>query len=125
MSDVENRLKEIEIENYIWLLYIGIIILSWYSNCKEKDYILNHNEDSKRIYRNILIFIFLILLFVYTYFVVDSYKSIINLKETDSDIKKKLTYLSFLASVLILASGIIFFYIALKDKNIDTEIAFN
>ena len=125
MNEVDNRLKEIKIENYIWVLYIGIIILSWYSNYKEKEYILNKNEDSKRIYRNILIFIFVILVIVYSYFVIDSYKSLQSLKPYDTEQKKYLTYLSFIASILILIAGIIFLFIAIKDENIDTEIAFN
>lgn len=122
---MKDRLKEIEIENYIWVLYIGIIILSWYSNYKEKEYILYKDEDSKRIYRNILIFIFLVLVFVYLYFVIDSYKSICNLKENDTEKKKILTILSFIASILILMSGLIFLSIAIQDTNLDTEIAFN
>lgn len=122
---MEERLKEIKIENYIWIIYIGILILSWYSNYKEKDYIINNNEESKRIYRNILIFIFLILFFIYTYFFYDSYKSILSLKEKDSKNKKTLTYLSFIASILILIAGLLLLIVAIKDENIDTEIAFN
>ena len=125
MEDKLNRLKEINIENYIWVLYIGIILLSWYSNYKEKEYILYNDLESKRIYRNILILIFIILVIVYAYFTYDSYNSVINLKENDSDSKKNLTYLAFIGSILVLISGIIFLSIAIKDENIDTEIAFN
>lgn len=41
--DIEERIKQIDIENKIWMIYIGIIILSWYSNKLEKDK-LNINE---------------------------------------------------------------------------------
>lgn len=39
MSDYEKKekLKDIEIENNIWIIYIVIIILSWYANYKEKN----------------------------------------------------------------------------------------
>ena len=125
MEDKLERIKEINIENYIWIIYIGIILLSWYSNYKEKEYIIYNDLDSKRIYRNILILIFIILVIVYAYFAYDSYNSVINLKDNDSDEKKNLTYLAFIGSVLVLISGIIFLSIAIKDENIDTEIAFN
>ena len=35
------RLKDIKVENYVWVIYICIIILSWYANNLEKDYLIN------------------------------------------------------------------------------------
>lgn len=49
MNEDLKRLKDIKIENYIWIIYIGIIILSWYANSKEKDFVINKNESSKKI----------------------------------------------------------------------------
>lgn len=43
MNEDLNRLKDIKVENYIWIIYIGIIVLSWYANSKEKDFIINKN----------------------------------------------------------------------------------
>ena len=40
MDNLESKLREIKIENFIWLIYIGIIILSYYSNYLEKDYFI-------------------------------------------------------------------------------------
>ena len=57
-NELENKLKEINIENNIWIIYIGIIILSWYSNSLEKDYFINNNQYSKEKYRKIIILIF-------------------------------------------------------------------
>ena len=122
MSD---RLKEINIENNIWVIYIGIIILSWIANSKEKNFILFNDLKSKKEYQELLIFIFTVLLCVYYYFFYDSYKSVKELKNNDSNKKKNLTYASFVGSTLILISGIIFLGIAILDENIDTEIAFN
>ena len=122
---MNNRLKEINVENFIWVIYIGIIILSWYSNSLEKDYIINNNQESKKKYREILIIIFSILLIVYYIFLKDSYQSIKELNIYDSKKKKELTYLAFIASLLIFISGLIFLYIAYEDTDIDTEIAFN
>ena len=124
-DEIEDKLKEIKTENYIWLIYIGIIFISWYSNSLEKDYFLNDNEISKGKYRKTLIFIFSILLVVYLYFLKSSINDINNLKQTDSYQKRKLIYLSFIASLLITISGIIFLYIAIKDEDINVEIAFN
>lgn len=122
---MKNRLKKIEIENFVWFIYIGIIILSFYANEKEKKFIINNDEISKKEYQNLLILIFSILLIIYLYFAKDSYNDIKTLNDNDTDKKKKLIYASFIGSLLILISGIIFLTIAILDEEIDTEIAFN
>lgn len=125
MNDRLDKLKDIEIENKIWIIYIGIIILSWYTNSKEKTFLLYNDEKNKKEYQNLLILIFSILVIIYYYFAKDSYDKLININEFDSDKKKHLLYLSFIASFLILISGIIFLNIAIQDDQIDVELAFN
>ena len=122
---LNKKLKQLKIEDFIWLVYIGIIILSWYSNSLERDYYINNNIESKNKYRSIIIFIFFILLIVYSYFLIDSYNSIKELNIYDSDKKKKLIYLSFIAALLIFISGLIFLYIAINDNDLSVELAFN
>lgn len=125
MNEDLSRLKDIKVENYIWIIYIGIIVLSWYANSKEKDFIINKNENSKKEYQALMILIFTILLFIYYYFTIDSYDDVKELTPLDSKKKIILRYASFVGSFLILISGIIFLIIAILDDNIDTEIAFN
>ncbi len=125
MNDRLDKLKDIEIENKIWIIYVGIIILSWYANSKEKTFLLYNDEKNKKEYQNLLILIFSILVIIYYYFAKDSYDKLININEFDSDKKKHLLYLSFIASFLILISGIIFLNIAIQDDQIDVELAFN
>ena len=36
------KLKEVETEEFIWIIYIGIIFLSFYSNKLEKNYFYRH-----------------------------------------------------------------------------------
>lgn len=125
INDINNKLKQIKIEDYIWVIYVGIIFLSWYSNELERNYYIFNDLISKDKYRKIIITIFTILIVVYFYFFKSSYEDFINLKESDSTLKKELVSLSFIASFLILISGIIFLYIALKDNSLDVELAFN
>lgn len=120
-----DRLKSIKAENFIWIIYIGIIILSWYANSFEKKFILYDDEFARKNYQELLILIFSILFIVYLYFTVDSYKDLNNNSMNISNKAKNLKELSFIGSLLILISGAIFLYIATVDDNIDTEIAFN
>lgn len=124
-SDLLYKLRELKIEDSIWIIYMGIIALSWYSNDLERKYFLNNDIKSKKDYQKIIILIFSILIVVYTYFLKDSFDGLQNLKSTDSKKKKELTSLSFMGSLLIAVSGFIFLYIAIVDDDIDVEIAFN
>ena len=124
-NDIKNKLKQIDIEDKIWIIYLGIIFLSYYSNNLERNYFINSDNISKEKYHTIMILIFSILVIVYFYFLKSSLEDINNLKEYDSVQKKNLTYLSFIGSSLIAISGLIFLYIALKDENISVELAFN
>ena len=124
-SESDSRLKEIAIEDFIWVIYLGIILFSFISNDYEKKYILYKNEEDKKKYREIIIVIFSILVIVYGYFLIDAYNGVKSLKQNDADKKKLLVTLSFIASFLIFISGIIFLYIAYKDEDLDVELAFN
>ena len=124
-NDIKNKLKQIAIEDKIWIIYLGIIFLSYYSNNLERNYFINSDNISKEKYHTIMILIFSILVIVYFYFLKSSLEDINNLKEYDSVQKKNLTYLSFIGSSLIAISGLIFLYIALKDEDISVELAFN
>ena len=121
MREMLDRLEDIKIENFVWVIYIGIIILSWYANSKEVNYLLYNDEESRQEYQNLLILIFSILFIIYFYFAKDSYKTYLNLSIYASEKKKHLTFASFIGSLLILISGVIFLYIPIVDENIDTE----
>lgn len=124
-KEIKDRLADIKIENFVWIIYIIIIFLSFLANKLEVNYLKTKNINSKNKYRNIMIFIFVILIIVYFNFFKSSYNDLKKLNKSDDTQKKELTFLSFLASFLILLSGIIYLYILIKDENIDIEIAFN
>ena len=120
---MEERLKKIDIENNIWIIYLGIIFLSFLANSYEKDYFINKNNLSKKTYRELNIFIFIILTLVYSYFEIDALKSFLN--KDKSPKQTKLDNLTLLATTFVLLSGIIFLYILIDDDDLLEEIAFN
>lgn len=124
-EELEKKLKQLKIEDFIWLIYIGIIFMSWFANSLERDFFINSNESSKVKYRNIMIIIFTILVAVYVYFFKDSLDDVKNLKPTDTRKKRNLVSISFIASALILISGLMFLYIAIEDEELNVELAFN
>ena len=125
MGKIDDKLRQLRIEDFIWVIYIGIIALSYYSNYLERNYFIFNDKCCKYRYRNIMILIFSILIIIYFYFLYDSYNSLKGINCYDDEKKKRLLYLSFLASLLIFISGIIFLYIAISDTDLNVELAFN
>lgn len=124
-EEINEKLKILNTEDYIWLIYIGIIFMSWYSNSLKRKYFTENDIESKTKYQKIMILIFTILIVIYLYFLKESINDIKNLKTWDTPKKKNLVYLSFLGSLLIAISGFIFLYISIVDENLDIELAFN
>lgn len=125
MNEKREILKKLKVEEDIWLIYLLIIGLSFYSNSVERKYYINNDLDAKEKYRKINILIFLIALIIYIYFFNDSYNDIKNLSSSDSYDKRFFNKASFTASTLILISGAILLFIAIYDENLSTELAFS
>ena len=117
------RIKKIDIENNIWIIYLEIIFICFLANSYEKNYFLTNNEESKNIYRKLNILVFIILICVYSYFENDAIKSFKN--KNKSSKQTKFDNLSLVATTLVLISGFIFLYILIEDKDLLEEIAFN
>ena len=122
---LNERLKTLKTEDFIWVIYIGIILASWYSNALERKYLLTNDKNSKKRYRTIMLIIFSILVICYLYFLNDSYKDLKDITESTPSKIKELTYLSFIGSLLVAISGVIFLYIIIQDQDLNVEIAFN
>lgn len=125
MRQKEKILKTIQIENYIWLLYLVLIGLSFYSNFEEVKYFKYDDFKAKEKYRKTNIVIFSIALLVYIYFFYDNYETVVKRDINTTSSKMFFDDLNLLASTLFLIAGIILLFIAVNDVNIETEIAFN
>lgn len=117
-----DRIKSIQIEDYIFIIYYVIITLSLYSNKIEREYLITGNNDKKEVYRILLFIIFGIAFLVYLYYFISSLN---DLKDSDDCYTYKLNQLSTLASFLVLISGCIYLYIIFSDNNLSVELAFN
>lgn len=122
MRQNEEILKTIEIENKIFIVYLIIIGLAYWANTLETDYFTTGNECSKEKYKTLMIIVFLLAVIISSGFLKKSYESYKNLTPYDSQNKQLFSSLSLLATSLIFIAGIIFLFIAISDKNLETEI---
>lgn len=117
-NSIKEKLQKTAIEDIIWLIYLFIIGANLYSNYLQRDYIQNHNIQSRDLFRNINKYVLIIAFFIYLYFVYDSYESVKNLKENASQKKTFLTNLTLISAILFLIAGALNIFI---DNNSTTD----
>ena len=122
-NELRERLRQIDIENIVFGIFIILILLGYYANSREKDYFINKDKEAKEEYYHIIVFIFLVTVIISAYYTYSSYQDIVNLRYEDNSKKKEFANLSFISSMLALIASIILLYIAITDTEIDAEIS--
>lgn len=124
MSDeIINRLKEFDRENFMYVIFFIILVLSYIANIIEKEYFVKRSEENKIKYYCLQIFIFTIVVLINIYYVFNSYEDVVSLSLNDNMKTKNYAYLNLVASLAALVAGGILLYIAITDKEIDAEIS--
>lgn len=121
-NETIKRIKEIEFEDRLFLIFIVIIVMSYIANDFEKKFFVYKDEDDKRNYYYLQIIIFLIIVVINIYYVLANLKEVNNLSWNDSYKKQKYAYLDLVASISALVATSIILYIAITDKDIESEI---
>lgn len=74
MNDLKDTLKELDIEDMIWITYLFISTFAIISNYYERKYLNKHNKKDYKTYKTINYNILLISLLIYLYFLYRSIK---------------------------------------------------
>ncbi len=123
MSEVTRKLKELKIEDYIWLVYYFIVTFAIISNQYERNYVITKDKSSQKksnkINRTILITAF----FIYLYFVLLSFKNIDILKRKGNTKEVKYAFQNLIAQILFLVGGAYSIYADFNAKNTDVDVA--
>lgn len=106
-------LKEVVIEDYVWYIYIFLVVFALISNHYEKDYLKTHNKADKSIFRTINTEIFIVTFIIYLYFLYINYKHIKRLDSNSSPKQVLLANLGLIAAILFLIGGGISLYISI------------
>ncbi len=123
-NDKMNTIKRINIESFIWIIYIFLVCFNLYSNYLEKLYLKTNQKFYKQKFRQINKTVLTVILFIYIYFAYVAFKDETKLtryKNTNPN-KKRLTDLVFVAAILFLIGGVISLYVATKDDDFDEEL---
>lgn len=106
-------LRELQIDDYIWYIYIFIVFAALLSNSIERDYIYTHSEEERTSYQIINIALLTLAFFIYLYF----------LKLSAYHYEQKRDFancMSLLASIFLLLSGALAIIAELKSSSGNT-----
>lgn len=115
------RLRDIHIENFIWIVYLFISTAALISNKFEEHFVKTNNSQDYRIFKKINITIFIVAFFIYLYFLYHNVKNVSELKKNISNDRKVLfAQINVIAAILFLVGGILYLYT--ESNDIDIEI---
>ena len=116
MKDISENLKELEIEDFIWIVSLFSACFALLSNKLEKDYLYTHNLSKEKEYKTINIALLVIAFFIYLYFMMLNYKRIKN--STHQSFKQmRINNANFLAATLIVLATIIYIMTSILSTN--------
>lgn len=122
MNNIRETLNELQIEDYIWIIYIFIIIFAITSNHYERKYVVEHKKEDEKNFRTINTTIFIITFFIYLYFVLLNYKQIKKLGPNSSPKKVFWANIGFIAATTFLIGGILQLLISIFGSDEDDFI---
>ena len=116
MKNISENLKELEIEDFIWIISLFSACFALLSNKLEKDYLYTHNLSKEKEYKTINITLLVIAFFIYLYFMMLNYKRI--KRNTHQSFKQmRINNANFLAATLIVLATIIYIMTSILSTN--------
>ena len=123
MSEIGKTLKELEIEDIIWIISLFSAIFAIISNRFERDYVIHKNNQSKKVYKTINVTLLTISFFIYLYFLLLSYSRIKDINPKTSFKQARLTNLNFLGATLFITAALISIFVEIfSDDGTDTNL---
>lgn len=119
---LENKLREIKIEDFVLVIYLIIIIISFYANYLERDSLVNNNQGSKDKYKDLETLVFVIAVLVSVYFVINNYNRVVNYEADINNEPYDALLLLFIVAILALVSSFILLYVSVKYRDEELEL---
>lgn len=121
--NIFNRLRRLNSENKIWIIYFFIAAFALLANHYEKDFLLKKDINDYQKEKTIHIVIFLVAFFIYLYFVLIFTEDLNNMEKNFNNAKYRNTFLQLIAALLFLIGGAIYLVQEVLNNDLD-EIGF-
>ncbi len=123
MDSILRNLKELEIEDLIWVITLFTASFAIVSNKLEREFLFTGDLTKQKKFKTINITLLSIAFFIYLYFVMLAY-SRFKLNNPNTTFKQlRIREANFIAAVLVLLATIIYFITSiLSDDNTDIDL---
>lgn len=112
-NNKQEKIKELKIDEWIWIIFIILSILNITGDEIEKDYYQTHNPNNKTKSKKIFQLTVLISLIIYIYLANKNYQKYKTTKQQNQD--AHLQGIRLFASILIVIASAIVLYVQIKD----------
>lgn len=113
MDIFNNDFDRLNFEDFIWIIYIGLALLSIFGDKLQKEFLIEADKAKEKESNNIFLFILVVTFFIYLYFFV---RNLYDLEKADSDVKE-LFSIKLLGSSFFIAGIICLIYFQSKQTN--------
>lgn len=123
MDNILKNLKELEIEDLIWIITLFTASFAIVSNKLERDYLFTGDLTKQKKFKTINITLLSIAFFIYLYFVLLAYSRIKMNNPNTSFKQMRIREANFIAAVLVLLATLIYLVTSiLSDDNTDIDL---
>lgn len=112
MNDILSKIKELEFEKILWLIFIFLSALNIYGDNIQELFFMSSNNNFERTAKNIFTFTIAISLLIYLYFGYRNYKYV----KISNDQDKNLALIRFAGSILIIIGILFILYYNIKEQ---------
>ena len=123
MNHDKRQLKQINEENYIWIIYYFIVTFALIANVFEKKYILSKDTNNKKITQIITTTILVVAFFIYLYFTIISKDNLDYFKQTGNQKEIKIATERLIANILFLIAGFVALYADYDSNSTNVDLA--
>lgn len=123
MNALDRKLKLLNEEDFIWLVYFFVIIFAIISNKNERIYLLFNDQKYGNKAKNINSIILIVAFVIYLYFVIVAYNNLNSLKLNGFNQNYRVAFERLIANILFLVAGAIAIYADWDSNTTGTDIA--
>ena len=120
-NNIIETLKRINIEDYIWIIYLFLVGYNLYSNYLEKKFLISKDKYLYNKFHSINTTVSFIALIIFIYFLIIAYEDLNKLNINSKEDEKKFRALTFIASLLFVIGSAISLYVVAKSPDLDNE----
>ena len=110
-----DNVKNFEIQEIIWYIFIFLAILNIYADDLMINFIKNNDLFKRYNAKKIFLFIIIVIFFIYLYFIIRDYKQLKYAKDNNIDLTNYIVRL--IGSILLISAVLCGLFVQLNDQN--------